>query len=150
MRLIYDVSLIQIQNETDISQAKSELLFNKKKTGLIVPGKILEAAIEVDTRRFILFITDDVLYEESLTVVLCNINFGIEEIITIGSEYNSGTFCELKVDNDTASFRFIDNVIWHIAIREKPGFKIPLFGDPKGVTRSHRLKKIMTVTTSPG
>lgn len=150
MRRISNLSLLQIEEATDIAQTRSEVLLDQKPTGLIVSGKILEAAVEVSPGRYVLFLTDDVIYEESLTVVLCSLTAGIEEIITLGGAYSSGLFQQLIISDNRLSFRFIGDAIWHIEIENRPRFKLPFLGDPKGVKRKNRLGKIMNITTTQG
>ncbi|WP_233210734.1 hypothetical protein [Pantoea sp. ICBG 985] len=149
MQIVNDVSLVEVQHATDREQAKSEVLLSGSSTGIIIPGKILEAAVRVTDNRYVLFVTDDVLYEESLTIVLIDSSLGIQEIVTIGNECNSGTFEQLHISDHSLQFRFIGDYIWGLTLEDSPKFQLPFFSDPKGVSRSKAFTRFMNITALP-
>ena len=151
MQIVNDVSLVEVQHATDREQAKSEVevLLSGSSTGIIIPGKILEAAVRVTDNRYVLFVTDDVLYEESLTIVLIDSSLGIQEIVTIGNEYNSGTFEQLHISDLSLQFRFIGDYIWGLTLEDSPKFQLPFFSDPKGVSRSKAFTRFMNISALP-
>ncbi|WP_313683358.1 hypothetical protein [Pantoea sp.] len=148
MRYVTTLSLVENTRQTAFSQACSEVYFDSKPSGIIVSGKILETAFHIDNDRYLIFTTDDVLFEESLTITLLSLNKGVIEVVHPGGEYASGTFENAKTDEDSVHFQFIDDVRWTIKISESARFRIPFLADPKGVKRSSGLKTHMTFLTT--
>lgn len=95
MEQVSTLSLCEISEATDTTQARSEVLIGGNSTGIIIPGKVPEAVIRVDERRYLLFMTDDIIYEEMLTVLLLDLSQGVIEELTIGAAYSSGYFEDL-------------------------------------------------------
>ena len=148
MEEVTTLSLSEVNEATDTAQARSEVLIGGISTGIIIPGKVLEGAIRIDERRYLLFITDDVLFEEMLTLLLLDLSQGILEELTIGGIYASGHFEALKVSPPSASFRFIGDTTWTVKVSAFPMFKLP-FSDPPGVSRKMRLRKYIDINANP-
>lgn len=70
------VKLILERKASDFKQATSEVIVGDKPTGITIDGQELEAAVKVDSDRYILFTTDDVIFEESLSVMLISLSQG--------------------------------------------------------------------------
>ena len=117
-------------------------------TGITVPGKVLEAAVKVDARRYLLFVTDDVIFEEMLTILLLDISQGVVEELTLGGAYTSGHFGDLEVMPHSASFSFIGDTTWTVKVSTSPTFKLP-FSDPRGVSRPVALRKYIDISANP-
>lgn len=149
MQTVSTVTLEKNQEATDFSQAKSAVIVEGKPTGIEVPGQVLEAAVKVDTHRYLIFITDDVVFEEALTIVLIDINLGLLETLHLGNEYASGYFEELTTTGNSVSFKFIGDTTWTINVSESPLLHIPFLSDPSGVKRTPGLKKYLSVTANP-
>lgn len=149
MQQLSTVSLVEHSAQTEFSQARSEVYFDGKPSGILVPGKVLEAAFKADEERCLLFITDDILFEESLTIALISSKQGVIEIAHLGGEYASGTFENASADNESVDFQFIDDVRWSIKISRSPHLRIPFMSDPRGVKRPSGLKTYMTFSTNP-
>lgn len=149
MQQVNALSLIKVQDATSLSQAQSEVVLGGSRTGIIVPGQILEAAVQVNDRRYILFLTDDVIFEESLTIALIDVNDGVKEIVRLGNEYSTGSFEGLSVTADSIKFRFIGDCAWEIKISDTPRLRLPFGSDPKGVKREAGLKKYITISATP-
>jgi hypothetical protein len=149
MRQVTMLSLFETTRQTIFSQTGSEVYFDGKPSGIIVFGKLLEAAFCVDNDRYLIFTTDDVLFEESLTITLLSSNKGVIEVVHLGGEYASGTFKYVSTDKESVHFQFIDDVRWTIKISRSPHLRIPFLSDPHGVKRSPGLKTYMTFSTAP-
>lgn len=149
MEQVHSVSLVKVHEATDLSQAQSDVVLGDKSTGIIVPGQVLEAAIQVNEQRYLLFLTDDVIFEESLTIALIDLQEGVKEIIRLGNEYSTGSFENLSVTADAINFRFIGDSLWTIKTSDSPRLRFPFGSDPKGVTRESGLKKYITISASP-
>ncbi|MEH0888134.1 hypothetical protein [Enterobacter sp. UNJFSC 003] len=149
MQKVNSISLAKVREATDFSQAQSDVVINGNNTDIIVPGQVLEAAVQVNDQRYILFLTDDVIFEESLTIVLIDLQDGVKEVIRLGNEYSTGSFENLSVTADSIHFRFIGDSLWTIKTADSPRLRLPFGSDPKGVKREAGLKKYMTISATP-
>ncbi|WP_431627533.1 hypothetical protein [Enterobacter bugandensis] len=149
MQQVNSITLVKVSEATDVSQAQSDVVLNGKSTGIIVPGQVLEAAVQVNEQRYILFLTDDIIFEESLTIVLIDVHDGLKEIVRLGNEYSTGTFADLQVTDDSVDFRFIGDYIWTLKVSDSPRLRLPFVSAPKGVKRESGLKKYITIFAAP-
>ncbi|MDI9220279.1 hypothetical protein QMZ30_05135 [Pantoea sp. EA-12] len=147
MQQIFNISLAETTPASETTQARSEVLLDQLPSGIVIPGSVLEAAVEISAGRYVLFVTDGNLYEESLTIVLCHRDAGVEEIIHIENIYTSGMFEDLAVHSDHIEFHFLGESRWSLSVADSPKFTLPFFGDPKGVKRSAGFKKQLYVTS---
>lgn len=148
MEEVTTLSLSEVSEATDTTQARSEVLIGGNPTGIIIPGKVLEAAIKIDSRRYLLFVTDEVIFEEMLTLLLLDLSQGVIEELTIGGTYTSGYFENLKVSPHSASFSFIGDTTWTVKVSASTTFKLP-FSDPRGVSRPMGLRKHIDISATP-
>lgn len=148
MEEVTTLTLSEVSEATDTTQARSEVLIGGNSTGIIIPGKVLEAAIKIDSGRYLLFVTDDVIFEEMLTLLLLDHSQGVLEKLIIGGAFASGHFESLKVSPYTASFRFIGDTTWTVKVLPSPTFKLP-FSDPRGVSRPMGLRKYIDISATP-
>ncbi|EPR9024284.1 hypothetical protein ACU9CR_001517 [Cronobacter dublinensis] len=147
MQQVNSISLIKVQEATEISQARSAVLINGNITGIIVPGEILEASVQVNEQLYVLFLTDDVIFEESLTIALIDFREGIKEIVYVGNEYTTGSFEALSITADKINFRFIGDYLWTVTVSGTPRLRVPFVSDPRGVKRDTAFKKYMDIST---
>ena len=113
----------------------SEVLVNGVSTGNLVSGALLEAAVQWEN-RYLLFMTDDVPFEEMLTIHLLDAQMNVLDSASIGSPYASGSFTSLLLNEpNTVRFRFIGDTLWSIELLSHPRFRIPFISEPRGVVR---------------
>lgn len=148
MQQVNSVSLMKVREATDLSQAHSELLLNGNITGIIVPGEILEASVQINDQRYVLFLTDDVIFEESLTIALIDFREGIKEIVSVGNEYSTGNFEALSITADRINFRFMGDYLWTVTVSDTPRLRLPFLSDPRGVKRDAAFKKYMDISAT--
>jgi len=148
MEEVITLSLSEVNEATDTTQARAEVLIDGISTGIIIPGKVLEAAVKIDARHYLLFITDGVTFEEMLTLLLLDLSQGIVEELTIGRAYTSGYFEALTVSPCSASFRFIGDTAWTVKVSLSPTLKLP-FSDPQGVSRPMGWRKYIDISANP-
>ncbi|EPT6930616.1 hypothetical protein ACVRUG_000119 [Cronobacter malonaticus] len=148
MQQVNSLSLVKVQGATDLSQARSEVIRDGNNTGIIVPGEILEAAVLINEQRYVLFLTDDVIFEESLTIALFDLREGIKEIVWLGNEYATGYFEALAVTANSINFRFIGEYLWTVTVSDIPRFRLPFVSDPQGVKRDTGFKKYMNISVT--
>lgn len=83
-----------------------------------------------------LFMTDDVPFEEMLSIHLLDAQMEVLDTALIGSPYSSGSFTSLLlVEPNTVQFRFIGNTLWRVELLSRPRFRVPFISDPSGVKR---------------
>lgn len=141
-------SLVAIDSiEETPEQCYSELLIRGKKTGTIIWGAVLEAAVWIDNSRYLLFLTDGLLYEDILTIYLFDVEKGIQEKIQLGAAYADGYFENMEISSDSVIFDFLGNYRWTITVFSKPVIRIP-FTESWAVYRSFKLKTYLEITKS--
>ena len=149
MKQTASVKLVEKSKASDFRQATSEAIVGDKPTGITIDGQVLEAAVKVDSDRYILFTTDDVIFDESLTVTLISLSKGKLESLQIGNEYSSGSFEQLSVHDEYICFNFIGHSVWVIKVNGSPKLRFPFVSDTHGVKRSSGLKAHLSIDAKP-
>ena len=147
MKQVINLSLAPQYPATETAQARSELIIDQQPCGIVIPGSVLEAAVEINPGRFVLFVTDGISYEESLTIVLYQRGEGVQEIIHIEHAYSSGLFEQLALYHDHIEFNFLGEARWSLEVADRPIFALPFIGDPQYVKRSAGFKKQLLITS---
>lgn len=149
MRIANELTMRLTDEGGDGKDPTSEVLIHDRPTGKYLPGAMLEAAVQW-TNRYLLFVTDDVPYEELLRVVLLDDRFALIDSALIGGPYSTGSFSSLQLSEpDTVRFRFIGDTLWEVELLNKPEFRLPFFSDPKGVSRSPGFSRHFVVRGKP-
>lgn len=149
MKLVDNFSLRAVRHPQDNRQGEYQVLFDGNATGILVPYCVIEAAIDADEDRFLLFLTDDVPFEEILHIALIHLQQGMLEMISLGGIYTTGSFTRLKVEDNAVHFHFIGDTTWTVRIAEKPFFRLPFTGDPRGTGRPFALKHHILISANP-
>jgi hypothetical protein len=137
MRLASEIELRPYAAEPGQEQ-QSEILIGGRLTASVVSGHVLEAAVEYPA-GWLLFITDDIPYEETLAIHLLDMHGRLRDSACIGSPYATGIFTSLRLDPPrTVRFRFIGDIDWFVRILEKPRRCLPWWPDVRGVWRGRR------------
>ncbi len=119
-----DFTTKQIRNSSDLPP-QSELLQNGIPTGIIIQGSILENVIQCG-ECFLVFMTDDVPYEDTLSIYLLDTQLNILDSASIGGMYLTGSLSDIKLTPPNhISFNFIDGCDCFIDILPAPKFHIP-------------------------
>lgn len=128
---------------------RSEIVLEGRPTGHHIDGLVLEAAVSCGG-NYLLFTTDDVPYEEFLTVWLLDASLSPLDGVTIGGMYSTGSFSSLRLmEPNSVGFRFIGDTDWSIELLSTPVLGLPLVGDPKGVRRKMGLRRYFKVHGQP-
>ncbi|AHG18421.1 hypothetical protein Z042_01235 [Chania multitudinisentens RB-25] len=149
LKQLDNVTLQFKQEPTSAAIGKYEIAVAEKGTGITVPVQVVEAAIQVDDKHLLLFLTDDVPYEEILNIALIDLNAGVKEMLTLGGAYLTGSFSDLRIFPEAVEFSFIGDTTWRVEIPAKPFMKLPFSKDPRGVSRPVALKHYIKITASP-
>jgi hypothetical protein len=133
----------------DDEAPQSEVLAQRSPTGKLVNGATLEAAIQWRD-CYLLLMTNDIPYEETLSMHLLDGSFTLLDTATLGAAYSTGTFAALELfEPDQVGFRFIGDTPWRIELLTEPEFKVPLVSDPRGVSRPFNFSRRFRVHGNP-
>ena len=144
-----NVTLMLRQEPTLTAMGKYEVLIADKGTGITVPVNVVEAAVQVDDRRLLLFLTDDTPYEEMLKIALIDLKGGVKEILTLGGAYLTGSFSNLHIHPDAVEFSFMGDTTWRVEVPAAPFVKLPFISDPRGISRPLALKQYLKISANP-
>ncbi len=140
MRISTDLTLHPRSNEGP-EGSQSEILIAGQRSGSVIKGQVLEAAVDC-AGKWLLFVTDDVPYEEFLRIYLWDAKEGVLDSACIGSPYSTGTFSQLRLEPPhTVHFHFIDEAEWSVRIRETLRWALPWWPDTRGVWRGRRFRR---------
>ncbi|MGS2793396.1 hypothetical protein ACU6R3_17610 [Escherichia coli] len=128
------LSLIQKIDDHSYFGSKSELCIHGKNTGITIPADYLETAILLDDGRYLLFVTEDVPFEESLELLLIDIKKDIQEHVTIAIPYGSGTLRKMRLYANHVEFSYFSDETWRVEVSSSRFFRLP-FQDVFLVTR---------------
>lgn len=132
---------VSVRTISAAREPMSEIHVHGVSSGLLVSGSVLEAAIHCDGMT-LLMLTDDVPYEDMLSIHLFDRQWQLLDSARIGAAYATGAFGGLTlVEPNRWHFRFIDEAEWWIEILPAPSFRLPLVSEVKGVTRSHMFSR---------
>jgi len=151
MRLLQseELDVLAKGNRADDEIPAVEIVHQGKSTGIQVSGAVLEAAVQISD-QFILFLTDDVPYEEMLNIHLLNSGFNVLDSVIIGSIYSTGSFSDLQlIEPDELQFRFIGETDWRLQLLPGPEFALPFISEPKGVQRKFGFKRHFKIFGKP-
>jgi hypothetical protein len=114
---------------------RSNLLHDGTPTSLLLNGVVLEAALRWRD-CYVLFVTDDVPFEDALHIYLLDANFHLLDSATLASIYSTGSFAAMQLlPPNRVSFHFFGDANWEVELLPEPQARLPFFSDPRGVTR---------------
>lgn len=148
MELVDNVSLETHKEAKQLSETQCHVIIDNINTGIVISGKILEATVKTLDDRYLLFTTDGVDYEESLNISLIDLKHGLIEVVSLGGQYLTGAFEDLKVKDNAASFSFFGDTTWTVNTNTSPSLRLP-FSDPRGVSRRFGFRKFIEISTNP-
>ncbi|MEP7367411.1 MAG: hypothetical protein ABI972_29480 [Acidobacteriota bacterium] len=135
MRLTQQLSVAIIPPSTNETEPTCRILHDSRDTGLILPGAILEAAVELPA-GWLVFLTHDVPYEEALEISLVSPDFALLDRARISAPYATAVFANLEnVSPTILRFDFLGDRPWRLELLDSPGFRLPLLSKPAGVQR---------------
>ncbi|KAA9001167.1 hypothetical protein FJU30_07925 [Affinibrenneria salicis] len=152
MEVTNAISLQIIHEATQFKASECAVLLNGKVTGVKVAGKVLEAAVKMDDELYLLFLTDDVVFEESLNIFLIRLgaNSVAVDCATIGAMYCSGIFKNIRItSSDSVEFNFMDDDLWKVAVHNTPKLRVPFVSEAKRVLRPVGFKRHFSISVNP-
>ncbi|USX25321.1 hypothetical protein NHH73_22355 [Oxalobacteraceae bacterium OTU3CINTB1] len=132
-----DLSIRPRQTADDLPRC--ELILYGETTGKIVEGAVLEAAV-CWKGHFLIFLTDDIIHEDTLRIYLLDPQLDIVDAARLGAMYSTGAFTALElVEPNIIHFDFFGATTWTLELLDEQSFALPMVSDPKGVTRPFKL-----------
>ena len=126
----------------------SELVFAGRPMGLCVPGKVLEAAVEIDG-RYLVFLTEGVTMEELLSIHLVSVHGDLLDTAGVGVMTALGIFARLKLAPPRqVNFQFLGELQWSVEVFAEPRLAWPLLREAPGVKRPFGLRRAFRVRAS--
>ncbi|WP_010111406.1 hypothetical protein [Acinetobacter sp. P8-3-8] len=123
MKFVNNIQLNIIQEISEYKQTLCEMVIDHKPSNILIRGKILERAVSVDENRYVIFTTDEVIFEESLNIYLIELGKGVVDQLFIGQAYQTDIFSGLKIVNESSlSFSFLGS--WTLEVYAKAKFGI--------------------------
>jgi hypothetical protein len=149
MRITTSLALARLPQPNDDEAPRSELLVDGQPTGRLLNGAVLEAAVQWHDQH-LLFITDDIPYEEALRIVLVDASLRVLDAAELGAAYSTGSFSDLSLlPPDTVTFRFMGDTDWTVRLLDKDQFRLPLVSEPRGVSRRLGFSRRFVVDGDP-
>ncbi|WP_326541860.1 hypothetical protein [Pseudorhodoferax sp.] len=128
---------------------RSELVWHGRPVARHVDGCVLEAAI-AGAGFYLLFTTDDIPYEESLTITLLDGDLGTLDTAVLCGLYSTGSFALVGQDGErTVRFRFFGDTDWSVEVLAQPRARLPFVPEVAGVSRPFGFSRHFIVRGDP-
>lgn len=117
---IQEFSLSPVEPAPADSEATVELWSHGKATGRFLAGKVLEHQFQVG-RAYLLLITYDVPYEESLFIYLLDGSWRILDMYELGAAYVPGILKHVQtISEQQLEFSFFGDERWRLTVLDRP------------------------------
>jgi hypothetical protein len=104
---------------SDDSPPRASVLHEGRNTGLTIDGAILEAQYALDD-SYLLLVTDDSPYEETLHVYLMNSEFEMIDSVHLGYAYTSGILRDVRiVAGNALEFTFSGSAVYRLTVHSE-------------------------------
>jgi hypothetical protein len=147
VRLAEEISIKPLAGTHESPRA--ELVVAGRPTGLALAGSVLEAAIEVGG-EFLVFLTDDVPHEDTLSIHLVDAGGRLLDTGWIGGWYSNGSFDRLALRApDRVEFAFAGDALWSVQVFPRRQLALPLLPEASGVWRPARWRRRYRIRRLP-
>lgn len=135
LRQLETITVKVLNPDKDKEVPRCEILQNWVPVGKHVAGAVLEAAIQW-RELYLLFLTDDCPFEETLNIHLLDEKFNALDSATMFWMYSTGMFESLQlIQPNIVQFCFFGDRTWAVELLRKPAFRLPFITEPCGVWR---------------
>lgn len=151
MRLLHSpkYAIRVITPSTSDAEPTCEVVIAGVPTGKVLQGAVFEAALKWNEYT-LLFLTDDVPFEDTLNIYLLDQHLNVEDYARMYFMYSTGIFSDLDLtENDSVSFSFLGQKIWTLKLFPENRFVIPIISDPLGVHRPFGLSRRFQLSGRP-
>lgn len=146
---LLDTVTVRALHEGDNAAPRAAILVGGTPTGAVARGAVLEAALRW-TGGYLLFMTDDVPFEDLLSIQLFDRDWRLLDAATLGHAYTTGAFGALDiVPPDTVHFHFIGDTRWTLRLLPRPRYCLPVLGNAPGEHRAWRWQRHFTLAGAP-
>lgn len=115
---INDFTVCRIRGPSAEQPPLVQLLFHGRDAGEVLPGAVLERQFRVSDGRYLIFLTDDTPYEETLRIYLLSDSFRVLDGLEFGSAYVTGHLDDVvATDPDTIEFSFVHKARCRVTIK---------------------------------
>ena len=121
----------------------SSLVISGIATPIKLPGIVLEASLELDDGSFLLFTTDDVVFEESLHIIHLDPHIGIIDQMTLVTPYATGVFKVESMQQQNITFEFFSQKLWQLTIATHPSYSF--YNYYREVKRPFKIKHTLNI-----
>jgi hypothetical protein len=137
-----------INPPTSETTPKSEILIAGVSTGKVVDGAVFEAALQWHEYT-LLFLTDDVPFEDTLNIYLLDAALNIIDSAHMCFMYSTGIFSNVDLTQaDTVRFCFFAERTWTLKLFSEKKFALPSISDPIGVSRPFKFSRMFKLSDS--
>ncbi|SHN44167.1 hypothetical protein SAMN05192549_12063 [Duganella sacchari] len=127
----------------------SELIIEGKPTGRILGGAVFEAALNWND-YVLLFLTDDVPFEDTLNIYVLDENLEVVDSARMFYIYSTGVFSALDLtEPDTVRFRFFGGTLWTLKLFPEKRFALPIVSGTLGVSRPFTFFRLFQLHSRP-
>lgn len=140
MRLLHapEYAIRPITPSTSDAGPTCEVIIAGAATGKVLKGAVFEAALRWGDYT-LLFLSDDVLFEEGLNIYLLDRHLNLEDSAQMYFMYSMGMFSDLDLaEEDTVRFGFWGEDVWTLKLFSERKFVVPIVSDSLGVHRPFR------------
>lgn len=121
------IGLESIQDMGANLSPQSEVMVRGKKTGVMVEGKVLEDVVCVYSHCYLLFLSHDCIFEETLTLALVDLDKNILlESLWIGLAYQTDIFTGPRICDDKILFEFLAEKTWVLQVLQTARIRFPI------------------------
>lgn len=149
LRQLENITVKVLNQDRDKEVPRCEILQNSVSVGKHVPGAVFEAAIQW-RELYLLFLTDDCPFEETLNIHLLDERSNVLDSATMFWIYSTGMFETLQlIQPNIVQFRFFGDTTWAVELLPKPAFRLPFITEPCGVWRRWGFSRRFKILESP-
>jgi len=129
-----DIDLTLASEATENRLATSFVKIGGRSSQTPLEGAVLEACVQ-QSGQYLVFLTDDIPYEDSLHIHLLDCNLSIQDSVTLGTAYTTGSFRNLDLAEDgSITFEFFGGNAWKVSVLSEKRLRIPYISGPLGVS----------------
>lgn len=144
-----DYAIRVIAPQTPDSAPQSEIIVAGVPTGKVIGGAVLRAALKWH-EYVLLFLTDDVPFEETLSIYLLDADLNVVDSARMYFIYATGIFSDLDLTQpDSVRFRFFAGMVWTLKLFPKKTLAFPFISDPRGVSRPFNFFRMFQIYRHP-
>lgn len=133
-RIRQDASLALAREGNDQELATSFATIAGRTSKEALEGTVLEACVQYGN-QYLLFLTDDIPFEDSLHIHLLDEDLKRVDTATLGAPYTTGHFRNLRYeDSGEITFEFFGNCVWEVSVSTQKRLRLPFVSGPKGVS----------------